>query len=151
MTSMFTYKHPQQYVCTVEQTLSCLRKRKTRGLLYVTDVWSSEITASKSWGKINTHTRTHWAPCSLFFISRQSFFCLPSSPWKFPMALQEVTITHLYDIWRLQTVSTDTGLPFSRPRVVKHWDFCPLLPLSSDNVTKCDVWLVSHQFASRPD
>lgn len=107
-----------QSVCTSEQTHSSLRRRNNRGLLYVTNVWSSEITEHRDPEGRYTHTHTE-LPSITLFVSRQAFLCLPSCRWKLPMALWEVTITHLYDIWHLQFVSINTDPPFSWPKCRK--------------------------------
>lgn len=64
------------------------------------------------------------------------------------MALGEVNITHLYDIWHLQAVSTNRGCPFNHPRAVKHSGFCPLL-FSSPQILSV-IWRMRHQSARKP-
>lgn len=85
--------------------------------------------ALRSWGLLNYSFYQH-TDLPLF-----------SRLWKFPMALQEVTITHLYDIWHPQTVSTDTALPFCGPSGVKTLRLLSSAALSAlrycDNV--CDT------------
>lgn len=102
---------------TVEQTAAAARKARH---LSATCHRSLEVTENQHPCGENTNTISR-------VISTQSSLCLPSSPCEFPMALGEVNITDLYDIWHLQAVSTNRGCPFSYPRAVKHSNLCPLL------------------------